>query len=99
MNAGTTSTTALLMQTASIQWVHIPSCVVVDTLEMTVQVSGSAIVLMQPLHFWHADINECEFNNGNCSHYCTDTIGSFTCHCPEGFDLLAPENLLCTGQY
>jgi hypothetical protein len=42
MNAGTTSTTAIPMQSASMKWVHIPVCAVMDTLEMvsaTVQTS------------------------------------------------------------
>ena len=33
------------------------------------------------------DINECESNNGGCdvNATCTDTVGSFTCACNDGF--------------
>ncbi|PON67883.1 Wall-associated receptor kinase [Parasponia andersonii] len=30
------------------------------------------------------DINECETNLNDCSYRCTNTIGSYTCHCPVG---------------
>ncbi|XP_071951453.1 sushi, von Willebrand factor type A, EGF and pentraxin domain-containing protein 1-like isoform X2 [Antedon mediterranea] len=33
------------------------------------------------------DINECDTNNGGCSHTCTNTMGSFTCQCPPGYFL------------
>jgi len=32
------------------------------------------------------DVNECEINNGGCSHFCENTIGSFVCSCPDDFD-------------
>lgn len=31
------------------------------------------------------DIDECELDNGGCSHNCTNTIGSFFCTCPTDF--------------
>ena len=34
------------------------------------------------------DINECELNNGGCSHRCRNTEGSYECSCPEGLQLL-----------
>jgi hypothetical protein len=33
------------------------------------------------------DINECTTNNGGCSNNCTNTIGSYFCSCPLGFQL------------
>ncbi len=33
------------------------------------------------------DINECSTNNGGCSNNCTNTIGSYFCSCPLGFQL------------
>ncbi|XP_033117677.1 tolloid-like protein 1 isoform X1 [Anneissia japonica] len=34
-----------------------------------------------------ADIDECEQNNGGCQHVCTNTLGSYTCSCRNGFTL------------
>ena len=31
------------------------------------------------------DIDECALNNGGCSHFCTNTDGSFECSCPSPF--------------
>ena len=33
------------------------------------------------------DINECEDDNGGCSHNCTNTDGSFECSCNDGYEL------------
>ena len=33
------------------------------------------------------DINECDENNGNCSHTCTNTSGGFVCSCDDGYVL------------
>ncbi|VEN39942.1 unnamed protein product, partial [Callosobruchus maculatus] len=33
------------------------------------------------------DINECEINNGGCTHSCTNIPGSSKCSCPKGFRL------------
>ena len=36
----------------------------------------------------YLDFVECgDGNNGGCDHICTNTIGSFTCSCREGFTL------------
>ena len=42
------------------------------------------------------DINECATNNGGCDQTCTNTDGSFTCGCMEGFTLSA-EGFICDG--
>ncbi|XP_071478891.1 bone morphogenetic protein 1 homolog [Diadema antillarum] len=34
-----------------------------------------------------ADVDECEDSNGNCQHICTNTLGSYTCSCQNGFTL------------
>lgn len=41
--------------------------------------------------------NECAVNNGGCSQLCTDTPGSFYCHCHEGYRLV--DNRTCIGEY
>lgn len=33
------------------------------------------------------DIDECEYNTHSCSHTCYNTVGSYTCKCPEGLHL------------
>ena len=33
------------------------------------------------------DINECKSRKGGCHHRCTNTEGSFQCHCKQGFSL------------
>ena len=43
------------------------------------------------------DIDECETDNGGCSHNCTNTIGSFFCWCPHG-QRLALDGLNCEGE-
>ncbi len=37
--------------------------------------------------FLSTDIDECATNNGSCSHFCNNTIGSFFCSCPTGLQL------------
>ncbi|XP_030834881.1 bone morphogenetic protein 1 homolog isoform X1 [Strongylocentrotus purpuratus] len=32
-----------------------------------------------------ADVDECEEGNGGCQHICTNTLGSYTCSCRNGF--------------
>lgn len=33
------------------------------------------------------DINECEIDNGGCSHDCVNTLGSYKCACTEGYKI------------
>lgn len=40
------------------------------------------------------DINECGINNGNCSHECINTFGSYKCVCRDGYSL-ANDNKSC----
>ncbi|XP_017844210.1 multiple epidermal growth factor-like domains protein 6 [Drosophila busckii] len=35
------------------------------------------------------DIDECQLNNGGCSHLCVNAEGSFKCSCPAGYELAA----------
>lgn len=41
------------------------------------------------------DINECLIDNGNCSHSCINTIGSYECQCRSGF-FLSNDTRTCT---
>ena len=43
------------------------------------------------------DINECQHNNGNCDHSCTNTNGSYVCSCNMGYEL-SPDGHTCTGK-
>ena len=42
------------------------------------------------------DINECDQLNGDCSHYCNNTDGSYYCSCPMGYELV--DQQLCEGE-
>ncbi|KAH8402834.1 hypothetical protein KR222_002263 [Zaprionus bogoriensis] len=33
------------------------------------------------------DIDECQVNNGGCSHHCENALGSYKCSCPKGYTL------------
>ena len=46
--------------------------------------------------FFVLAINECENDNGNCSHICTDTETSHYCSCKHGFKLLN-DSKTCKG--
>ena len=45
-----------------------------------------------------ADVDECLDNNGNCSHKCVNTEGSYYCECPAGY-ILQPNNRICEGEH
>lgn len=42
------------------------------------------------------DIDECHLWHEPCSHFCTNTLGSFVCSCPPGFELQGDTN--CIGK-
>ena len=44
------------------------------------------------------DIDECEDDNGGCSHNCTNTEGSFECSCINGYELDSDE-ATCLGTH
>ena len=37
--------------------------------------------------YTHSDNNECLSDNGGCDHNCTDSDGSYTCSCNNGYQL------------
>ncbi|XP_041826726.1 low-density lipoprotein receptor-related protein 2-like isoform X3 [Melanotaenia boesemani] len=43
------------------------------------------------------DVNECESPFTPCVHHCTNTIGSYYCHCKEGFKLDGRSTCLASG--
>lgn len=43
------------------------------------------------------DEDECEKNQDSCEHQCTNTVGSFTCYCNPGYQLIGSE--ACDGMY
>ena len=45
------------------------------------------------------DINECDKDNGGCSHNCTNTEGSFECLCRNGYELNSDDGRTCLGMY
>ena len=44
------------------------------------------------------DINECNTNNGGCSHKCTDSEGSFRCGCTKGLTIKGGDGFNCNGK-
>ena len=44
----------------------------------------------------NADIDECQEDTDGCNHFCSNTIGSYTCICRPGFRL-ALDRLTCNG--
>ena len=53
---------------------------------------------MNVLLAMHADINECDNDDDNCSENanCTNTEGSFTCSCNPGY---TGDGVNCTSKY
>ena len=49
-------------------------------------------------HYLVVDIDECEDDTDGCSHTCTNTQGSFTCGCNDGY-VLNVDGTTCDGMY
>ena len=45
----------------------------------------------------YTDVDECLDNNGNCSHDCVNTNGSYHCECPVGY-ILQSNKRNCEGE-
>lgn len=41
--------------------------------------------------------NECDTENGGCDHTCTDTLLSYECDCPDGYELGTDQHS-CNGE-
>ena len=48
--------------------------------------------------YFNADIDECGEDSDNCNQTCTNTEGSFTCECNDGY-LLDSDGTTCNGTY
>ena len=44
-----------------------------------------------------SDINECQTDNGGCTHECNNTDGSYNCLCWNGYELTRDDHD-CTGE-
>ncbi|XP_072037692.1 bone morphogenetic protein 1 homolog isoform X2 [Amphiura filiformis] len=49
--------------------------------------SDSTVAKVGFLARFDADIDECDKDNGQCQHICTNTLGSYFCSCRNGFSL------------
>ena len=49
-------------------------------------------------YFFVVDIDECEDDTDGCSQTCTNTQGSFTCGCNDGY-VLNVDGTACDGMY
>ena len=85
-----------VFQTVKMECVPALRCahVILDTLEIVaglVRKHSSSQILIYSTCVnvsLHVDVVECaDGNNGGCEHECTNTIGSFTCSCRDGFTL------------
>ncbi len=50
-----------------------------------------------PCRFISSDIDECFLSFNKCNHMCTNTPGSYTCSCQQGYTF-DPDDLLCRGK-
>ena len=96
-----TLTTVMRMHSALTQMGVSSAPATLATLEMESTVQVSSLYIVSYMHFictfiHSADINECELEIDPCNSNanCTDTDGSFSCTCKEGFE---GDGLNCTG--
>ena len=103
MNAAMIWITALTMLTALTQWEDLTVSVLKDSLEMVSQIAQ----VCEYIQFYHyyfryvyifllTDIDECATDQNNCTHNCSDTIGSYICSCTQGY-ALAADGFHCDG--
>ena len=95
-------TTVLLMLAVLIPMAASPVSVAMDTLEMALSVQVltnhlSQVTLAKLKYHYSIDVSECCMDTDNCSPdaTCTNTEGSFTCTCNQGY---TGDGLTCTGK-
>ena len=49
-------------------------------------------------YFYNVDVDECGDDTDGCSQTCTNTEGSFTCGCTDGY-VLNVDGTTCDGMY
>lgn len=50
------------------------------------------------LFYLTSDVDECAPPAAPCAHYCTNTVGSYYCHCNHGFQLEGSSTCVATGK-
>lgn len=54
-------------------------------------------VHVRTAHPLSADVDECAPPSAPCMHHCTNTVGSYYCHCRNGFKLIGNSSCVTTG--
>ena len=49
-----------------------------------------------PIFSLYIDIDECALGTHNCAHSCSNSLGSYTCSCRDGFEL-GQDGRTCKG--
>ena len=47
----------------------------------------------------YTDVNECQEDLNNCSHFCNNTEGSYECYCRSGYVVDTADRSTCHGTY
>lgn len=59
----------------------------------------SSVNVMFTLQFFFTDIDECALKIHNCSHFCNNNIGNYSCSCRNGYNLVDKYECLGTVSY
>ena len=55
------------------------------------------LCIMETVHNYCIDVDECLMDNGGCVHVCNNEMGTFSCSCTTGYEL-QPDGITCTGE-
>ena len=86
--------TALTQMVVTIALVMLVIHLTVTSTFVTVSTVAYKILKLKS-YIYIVDINECNQGNGGCEHTCTDTVGSFSCSCNTGYQLIGGRH--CSG--
>lgn len=107
VHVSTTATTWSAPSSASVtmgmSWHKMRSPVKVDTPQIntlyiqtqTITLSRAHFRMFVTVHLFCSDIDECSFSSYMCQYQCINNPGSYSCECPEGYQLQG--NRLCQG--